>query len=209
MKIYRALLVLMMCLLVQLSVAQRWSMGLHGGYSAVLLKGHPVYNQSINAWGIGIGANYGISGLLSICAEVNYELKGAEGTVSYYNSNGDKVLDYTKKQELHYITLPVMVRFSAGVKNIKAFLNLGGYYGFLAGAWVNPQDRGVSHDVTPAFNRNDVGFAGGLGVSYQLGTHYTIGLEWRNNAGLTNVSKHMASQYNRSTIFEAGINYCF
>lgn len=182
------------------------AVGIHGAFSMAQLTGHPIYHSGVNTWSAGL-SHVNAHKNFAIVAELNYEGKGAQGTINYYNVVGDKLLSYDKRLQLHYITLPAMLRYTIGRKKIHAFANAGGYYGFLAAAWANPQDKGVSHNVTSDFNRNDLGLAFGAGGSFNMSEHYSISLEWRNHYGLKNVSASVGNQFNRNNLLQLSLYY--
>jgi hypothetical protein len=185
----------------------QWSVNIHGGYASINMVNHATYTQPDHAYSVGLGGTYTFKHHIAAVAEVNYELKGAQGSINYYNIVGDKVLSYNKQLQLHYVTVPVMARYSIGEKGIQAFVNAGMYYGYLAGAWVNPQTKGISHDVTADFKRIDFGLASGVGMLLHFNNMYSISLEWRNNYGLTNVGAQSTNQYNRTNLFQLAVQY--
>lgn len=189
--------------------AQRFAVNVHGGYNKTSLSDHPVYNQSIDAWSIGMGYVHQLNKYVGVQAELNYDLKGARGDITSYNSSGNKILSYSQNLQLHYVTVPVMARLNLGSGKFKVIANAGFYYGFLAGAWVNPQTKDISHDVTSDFNRNDLGLAAGAGFLYQLTPSYGLSLEWRNNTGFLSVSPTANNQFNRSNNVQLGMHYTF
>lgn len=185
----------------------QWSINMHGGYANTGILNHVTYNQPNSSYIMGLGGVYEFKNNIAVIAELNYEQKAAQGTINYYNLIGDKVLSYNKQLQLHYITVPVMARYSLGSKGIYAFVNAGLYYGLLAGAWVNPQDKGISHDVSADFKSNDMGLAGGLGMHFFMNNTFSISLEWRNHSGLSNISTLANNQYNRSNLFQLSVYY--
>jgi opacity protein-like surface antigen len=189
--------------------AQQIGVSIHGGYNQTSISGNSIADKSINAWNAGVGGMYELNKHIGVLAELNYDLKGAQGLISKYNAYGNKILSYNQTLQLHYLTLPVMAQFLVGSDRFNVFVNAGVYNGYLARAWVNPQDKGISHDVTSDFKRNDFGLAGGVGIQFQLNNHYGISLEWRNQYGLTNISSIANNQYNRINSFQFGVNYKF
>lgn len=185
----------------------QWGINIHGGYANTSVLNHETYNQPNNSYIVGLAGVYQFKNNIAVVAELNYERKAAQGTINYHNIIGDKVLSYNKQLQLHYITVPLMARYSLGSKGIYAFVDAGLYYGWLAGAWVNPQDIGISHDVSKDFKPNDIGFAGAFGMHFFINNTYSISLEWRNHSGLTNISTQANNQYNRSNLFQLSAYY--
>lgn len=187
--------------------AQRISLDTHAGYYQSRIVDHPNYDESLNKATIGLGACYHLNTYLAGVAELNYEQKGGEGTISMDNAYGYEVLSYSQTQQLFYVTLPLMIRGSIGNKKLRCFVNAGGYYGFLAGAWVNPQTQNESHKVVNKFNRNDLGLTGGLGLEYYFSAGWGISLEWRMNRGFVSIAKDENNQYNLSNGLMLGVRY--
>lgn len=183
----------------------RFYAGFHSGYNNSSIKNQSIYNQNNSGFLVGVDLSYALNKYFSLRAELNYEMKSAQGQITYYNSIGEQTLSYTKSQYLHYANIPVLAKIYLYNSNIKVFVSTGLYYGYLVEAWVNPQDVGVSHDVTTDYLRNDFGFIYGAGLQYNIANNYTLTAEWRNTLGLTNISSTTNNYYNRNTILQIGI----
>ncbi len=187
--------------------AQQVYFGLHGAYTTNTISTQTVYSASHVGINMGAHVQYSFNDYFAAYTELNYEQKGAEGTISFLNSIGETTLSYNQTQYLNYATLPVLFRASMGNNKARVFANAGMYYGFLFNAWVNPQTISVDHDITANFNHNDFGLAYGIGLSYQLNKQYALCGEWRMNNGLVNISKTGNNQLNQSIVFQLGFNY--
>ncbi|MEI6508364.1 MAG: porin family protein [Bacteroidota bacterium] len=185
----------------------RFYAGFHSGYNNSSIKNQSIYNQNNSGFLVGVDLSYALNKYFSLRAELNYEMKSAQGQITYYNSIGEQTLSYTKSQYLHYANIPVLAKIYLFNKDFKVFASTGLYDGYLIEAWVNPQDIGTSHDVTNDYLRNDFGFIYGAGLQYNIANNYTLTAEWRNTLGLTNISATASNYYNRTTIIQAGVAY--
>ena len=186
--------------------AQTFSVGGNVAYSNSSVSNNSPYNKNNNNFKTGINFQYAFDAYFVLVSELNYEQKGGNGDVNYYNTNGDITLTYGKTQYLHYATLPVIFKLQYGNK-LKPFIDAGFYYDFSVNAWENPQTAGVDHTVTSNFNRSDAGVCYGAGLTYQLNKQYTFSAEWRMNNGLMDISKSGNNTMNQSNIFQLSINY--
>jgi len=186
--------------------AQTLTVGGNVGYSNSLGTNNAPFTNSNNNFKMGINFQYAFVPNFVLVSELNYEQKGGNGDINYYNTLGDITLTYNKTQYLHYATLPVLFRLQYGNK-LKPFIDAGFYYGFLINAWENPQIIGINHTVTNNFSRSDAGICYGAGLTFQLNKQYTLSAEWRMNNGLMDISKTGNNSMNQSNIFQLSIHY--
>ena len=136
----------------------------------------------------------------------------------------------------HYLSLPVMARFSFGGEKLRGFLHAGGYMGYWADSrvkgteisWDNliddfladnesfvfaPYDRRYEF-ISKRDNRFDAGLVGGVGVCYRIHPNIELEAEGRCYYALTSTTKDYMKhtkqpQYNTTFTIQAGVKYCF
>ena len=96
-----------------------------------------------------------------------------------------------------YLQIPIMLNYSAGWKNIRAFVNAGGFGGLKL--------RGNN-------NKTEFGGVGGLGFECDI-KEFTFQLEGRGYFGATNTIKterqFKTPHYNTSVVIQAAVYYNF
>ena len=139
---------------------------------------------------IGLSAAFAFSKYLTIAFSPSYK------TISYqYQSqfswqdeeNSSNYLEHTYRHEqiLHYLSLPLAIRFSPAGKRFRPYLQAGGYYDYLldaqkqvttegidqaSGGQVSFRDSPQSTDISHLYIRSHAGILAGAGASYNLGT---------------------------------------
>ena len=162
--------------------AAQWKVGLNAGYTYNSYSIDTQYAYDFNYDGlggltVGIPVEYGILDWLAVRADLTYLQKGH--TMS-------RVYDPTYRDRRdHYLSLPVMARFSFGGEKVRGFLHAGGYMGYWAKSRVQGMERSnssilddlladkdptvfVAYDHKYEFNskrdnRFDAGLVGGVG----------------------------------------------
>ena len=168
------------CLTAQAQQAPAFTFGLKSGASLAGLANRNL-QSSHYLWGLytGLTGNYILAHGFSLQAEALYSQKGVGDDV---RAGG---VTYAQRLRLHYLDLPMLVRFRAQ----------GGYFevGPQLGVLLSARDHselpgyGASDEtVTDGFHRVDLGLVSSIG--YQLANGLGIGL--RTNAGLLNVPKN-------------------
>ena len=168
------------CLPAHAQQAPAFTLGLKGGASLASLTNRNL-QSSHYLWGFhtGLTGNYALSRGFSLQAEALYSQKGVGDEVSAGGAS------YEDRLRLHYLDLPVLIRFQAK----------GGYFGFgpQLGLLLSARDHsdlpghGASDEpVTDSFHRVELGLVSDIG--YQLASGLGIGL--RANVGLLNVPKN-------------------
>lgn len=211
--------------------AAQWKVGINAGYAYNRYCIDTQYAYDFNYKGrdgltIGIPVEYGILDWFAVRADLIYLQKGYKMTRLY--------LEDCRDRRDHYLSLPVMARFSFGSEKLRGFLHAGGYVGYWADSRV--KGRELSHtilldkllngeniffpyDHKYAFNskrdnRFDAGLAGGIGMSYRILPHIEIEAEGRCYYALTSITKDYMKhtkqpQYNTTFTLQAGVKYCF
>lgn len=167
--------------------------------------------DGMRGWNIGIPVGYQFFDWLSLEAtptyiQKNYNIVRSGFFTGVYQKNYDT-----------YLQLPVNLRFSFGGKELRGFMDLGGYVAYwktgrIKGTeadilnevdtsyeTVNPtsilgENYGYSYDQPYTFNsskdnRMEFGVIGGVGISYELFETYTFYVEGRYYRAMTDQQK--------------------
>lgn len=230
--IVTSLLLLAGCLLPDRAAAQ-WKVGVNAGYAYNQYSIDTQYAYDFNFDGrggltVGIPVEYGILDWLAVRADFVYLQKGYSMQRAYNQGYRDR--------RDHYLSLPVMARFSFGGEKLRGFLHAGGYMGYWADSrvkgtkisWDNliddfladnesfvfaPYDRRYEF-ISKRDNRFDAGLVGGVGVCYRIHPHIELEAEGRCYYALTSTTKDYMKhtkqpQYNTTFTIQAGVKYCF
>ena len=127
--IVTSLLLLAGCLLPDRAAAQ-WKVGVSAGYAYNQYSIDTQYAYDFNFDGrggvtVGIPVEYGILDWLAVRADFVYLQKGYSMQRAYDQGFRDR--------RDHYLSLPVMARFSFGGEKLRGFLHAGGYMGYWRG----------------------------------------------------------------------------
>lgn len=135
--IVTSLLLLAGCLLPDRAAAQ-WKVGVSAGYAYNQYSIDTQYAYDFNFDGrggltVGIPVEYGILDWLAVRADFVYLQKGYSMQRAYDQGFRDR--------RDHYLSLPVMARFSFGGEKLRGFLHAGGYMGYWADSRVKGTER--------------------------------------------------------------------
>ncbi|WPP50588.1 outer membrane beta-barrel protein [Catalinimonas niigatensis] len=139
---------------------------------------------------MGLSAAFSFSKYLTIAFSpsyktINYQYQSQFSWQDGENSNNYLELMYQHKQNLHYVSLPLLIRFSPAGKRFRPYLQAGGYYDRLldaqkivttegidqaSGGQVNFKEASQSTDISHLYIKSHTGILGGAGASYNLGT---------------------------------------
>jgi Outer membrane protein beta-barrel domain len=137
----------------------------------------------------GLSAEVPLSSRFALNANLNYEAKSFRS--DYYNNyNFDPVYTYDEVRAtttLHYLTLPVNVKFFVSPDSNTIYILGGGYAAYKIGARFRPDDN----DSTRLTNVSKTDFGATLGAGYRLGLDEDneLNFELRDNLGLTSTLK--------------------
>jgi len=183
----------------------KWVVGIHGGPDATTLYGSSVTTKA--GFVAGLHFQYKLDANFSLCAEINYEMKGY-------------IIDFTNieiKEALNYAILPLTFRYTLNCKRLKYFFQLGPYVGYLIKAIDHVSENGASkrtHSLDiENYERYDFGVTGGLGTIIPLSKKFQLPIEVRGNLGLNQIySKERYSDSdikNESLALLIGLQYIF
>lgn len=149
--------------------------------------------------------NFGVSVALSPALQVNqyvYESQFAWEDVE--NPANYLEFTFTHAQQLHYFSLPLLIRYSPLKGKLRPYVQIGTHYDRLLNAQKNVRTEGLdrasgsdvafqfsnqSSDISPLYLRSQLGLVAGAGITYNLGTltfcldgQYRYGLHTITNA---------------------------
>lgn len=157
-----------------------------------ILNDHKVY-EDVTA---NLGSQFGLSAAFSFSKLLTVAISPAYNTYKYQyhsqfswqdeeNTNNFLEHNYHHEQILHYLSLPLMVRFSPAGKRFRPYIQAGGYYNYLlnaqkqvttegldqaSGGQLNFKDAPQSTDISHLYIKSNAGVLAGAGASYNLGT---------------------------------------
>lgn len=207
--------------------------GIQGGLSVPNLSGG---NNEISqgytsrlAPNFGVTAQFAITNNFSIEPQINFDGQGGQRNgmqpvtdlspelpappSGYYYAN------FKNMSILNYVEIPVLAKYTFGLRGVGLEVNAGPFVGFLLNATekssgtssiyidkngtplempngsggyvpVPPQSFDASTDVTSSIRKMNFGVAGGVGVLFPLSGSSNLSLELRGLYGLTNVQKY-------------------
>lgn len=199
----RILFIFISLLFFPLVTNAQWRIGVTGGvdYNLYTSDEHyltDLYNEGM--WGkvFGVACLYDIKdwqwcrSKIGVRAEVNYVDKYIRTLKGH-----PEIMLFIKKRS--YLQLPVMVNYSLGNEEIRAFANIGGYCGWIISGKSNEWQRNF-----------DIGGIGGLGAEYNL-KHFTFQAEARCYASGRSVTKSdrkfETPHYNTTLVFQLALFY--
>jgi len=156
---------------------------------------------------------YPVSKGFSVKTNLLFETKGAAGIMPYYEKGTSRGM-YKTDVNYRYLTIPVLFNLTFGSR-LKYELSTGPYMGFLLSqktTWTNPSDGDdINNKDMSVYRPGDAGWIFGTGCRYYLNNRWSVNMEIRWNAGLSNIaSKPVMNSYsvhNLSTSALFGIHY--
>ncbi|MFP4095299.1 MAG: outer membrane beta-barrel protein [Cyclobacteriaceae bacterium] len=139
---------------------------------------------------LGLSAAFSFNKLFTIACSPSYKkiVYQYESNFSWSDpENPANTLAYTygHEQDLFYVSLPLLVRYSPAGKKVRPYLQVGAYYDRLlnarksvstsgtdqaSGGKVNFELSTQSTDISHLYIRSHAGLLGGAGVNYNMGT---------------------------------------
>ena len=163
---------------------------------------------------VGIPVEYGILDWLAVRADFVYLQKGYSMQRAYNQGYRDR--------RDHYLSLPVMARFSFGGEKLRGFLHAGGYMGYWADSrvkgteisWDNLIDDFLADNESFVFAPYDRRYEFISKRDYRIHPHIELEAEGRCYYALTSTTKDYMKhtkqpQYNTTFTIQAGVKYCF
>lgn len=174
--------------------------GLNLGYNFSSVADSETSSDSGAGMNVGASMDYYFSKTWSIKAKLIYDQKGWNNAF-ITNEFGN---DVNTNINLNYITIPVMANWHfASEKNW--YLHFGPYIGFL----VDAKETRYDTDLTEGFNKNDFGFAYGIGVKIPVSTKLKVFIEFDGQSGFSDIFEY--NQYesvsNSRGSLNVGLNF--
>ncbi len=139
---------------------------------------------------MGLSAAFSINKYLTVVLSPSYKTLNYQYQSQFSWQDEENSLNYLEhtyhhEKVLHYISLPLLFRFSPMGRRLKPYVQFGGYYDRLldaqkhittegidqaSGGQVNFKENPQSTDISHLFIRSHAGLLGGGGASYNLGT---------------------------------------
>ncbi|WNJ19630.1 porin family protein [Pontibacter sp. G13] len=139
---------------------------------------------------VGVFGQFSLSDRFALRTSVSFERKGFSQKGKIVDPLGVLIGEVQDFQNLDYLTLPIMGRFTFG-ESVQFFFNTGPYLGALLKYEQITKVTGQAEfnfQFTDQFNRLDLGWATGIGMQIPIGTNLMISTELRNHLGLLNIS---------------------
>ena len=170
--------------------------GIKGGALMSTINGDKAIDQFAKKIGpqIGVTAAYYVHPMLAIRGELNYEAKGG------------KFANHDMSMNLHYVTLPIYLKFNF-TRDPEIYIYAGGYASYLVAAKTKGTyeiiigddfiSESVNEDITPNITKVDVGLVAGLGVQGRFSRWLDLFLDFRYSQGFMNLDNNTADlRYN-------------
>lgn len=187
-------------LLSQSALAQNNSLSPTLGIRAGLLLSTIHGDEAIDSYAKKISPQVGFSAAyyphqnFSVCAELNYELKGGKFDM------------HEMKMNLHYITLPIYAKFNFN-EDPQIYLYAGAYSSYLISANTKGDyeiiigedhiNNSIDENILPNLNKFDVGLVAGFGVQGRFNRYLDIFIDLRYTKGFFNLDNNTAElRYN-------------
>ena len=179
---------------------------------ATLTGRDPLYDKKfMTGFNLGATMNISINDRFSIQPELFFSQQGYRADREIEN------LEATTVQTLNYIKVPVLARYTFGEGDLRAYVNLGPYLGFMVGGRerVDIDGREVSEeeidfDIQHELNRMDFGIALGGGALFRAGEGDLM-LDLRYGFGLMAVSDEVIFEAGRdaNSVWSLSVGYLF
>ncbi|MFC6102407.1 porin family protein [Olivibacter domesticus] len=209
--------ILFCCNFIALKTQAQLEVGISGGYNKNYLytsTGYRAFTKydAVSGFELGVPIQYHFNEWLAIQAEPSYIQKNYEQNRSHFFEG------VYQKNTNSYIQLPLMAHFSFGGKQLRGFLNIGGYGAYWAsgkvkGAVANVFDNGPEipddQDIDEYFQLNqphhynekytfdsrrdrrlELGLMAGIGIEYAILNKYRLFVEGRYYYSLSDQQKN-------------------
>ena len=212
-----------------LSFAQ-WKFGITGGaaYNSYSIDTHYMdgwHFSSLLGGTAGFMGQYDIKEWIAIRTDLNWTMKNHRQKHLVTDENGDLFTTTSYYTYNHYIQLPIMASLNTGSRNIRGFINLGGYGGYWLSSYLDFKENnyyyipGITMEYkdnsekytfdTNRDQRYDLGLVGGVGVEFRFPfkkPSWAVQIESRYYYSLTSTQKDYMRikdpKYNTTLVFQ-------
>lgn len=187
--------------------------GLNQNYLSTSNASEPFTDyRGMSGWNVGIPVGYQFFDWMAVVATPTYITK------NYDIERTGFFTGVYQKNYNNYLQLPVKLRFSFGGKELRGFVDLGGYAGYWMSGRIKGTEANILNEVDTSYqtvnptsvlgenypysydqkytfdnkkdNRMEFGLVGGAGISYELFETYTIFVEGHYYRAMTDQQKH-------------------
>lgn len=189
----------LLLLIAAFTASAQVKIGVNAGGTLASLRGNDVVEANNPGFNFmaGITLEVPVSEKLSFYTSVNYEAKTVSRDLPFDDNGqsnipdpGDPAFmqgDVDVKYTLHYITVPVNIRYYFGA-NKNFYVNGGPYVGIFAGESVTFNGDRLDTDESDIYKTFDFGVNLGLGMRVLQTAQHNLDIELRDNLGLSNIS---------------------
>ncbi len=173
-----------------LSQTARFEAGLQAGPSLEWLRGNKFIDDTDVLIGpaAGLTLQYNFSSKLGIRLGAGYQQKGSNTDVTFTDMNGSTIGSGTVRNEMQYMTIPLMLRYGFGEK-FRVSAGLGGYAGILMSAQYKTKGFDFpDQTTTDDLENTDFGLCASISGALSVGEKIRLSAEARYDKGLSNIS---------------------
>lgn len=202
MKHFKTFLTVIIAVIISSSAvkSQETGLGIEGGINISNVSTTPSVNlNSRTGFMIGGFADIGVSRIASIKPGVRYIVKG-------FTSSGN---GSTISENLHYIELPLLVKFRIPLNEVKPYFEAGPTLAIQLSASEDQTfgTQAQNYDAGFLYETIDFGLYFGSGVEFNVGNKIAMFTGGGYSLGLSNTSKTATSVRNRGFQFTAGVKF--
>ncbi|MCZ2442931.1 MAG: PorT family protein [Flavobacteriales bacterium] len=141
--------------------------------------------------------------------ELNYSAMGTMQNIYVTNYNGDTLGPGKFKYNLHYIQIPILIKFKLG-KKIRYYGEVGPYIGFLVAAKGGIDPDYKTETIFPLYNLSDnyhiidAGLKAGIGVEIPILNGQSLLIGMRYTQGFVDISRFSPRDWNIGIGFHLG-----
>lgn len=178
------------------SLRERYDLGLMGGPSSNMLRGNGFirqYDSPILSFGSGLFFRYNFRKTFSLGTGFYYFKKGCYATATN-DYSGVPEIGIQIRRGFTFFEVPLLLHVAFGRK-CRYFIEAGGYASYLISQndiFIPLYGKTYGEDNVGVYRGNDFGLIAGGGVQWSLRDQNTIGIGFRNEIGLTDLSRNYA-----------------
>lgn len=152
------------------------------------------YHNSRIGFYSGIGLQYNFSKNIALRTGLGFERKGTAHKSDITDNMANKIGQIKYHSNLDYVTLPILFRYSFGMKT-KLFVNLGPNFGILIHqkevSDARPEFSKSVYSNYDSFKKLNIGLSTGVGASHPISDRLKLNIEVRNNLGLSPINDYL------------------
>ena len=159
----------------------------------------------------GLTFSYKFADRFSVQSGINYDHKQTWNEILVVNDDREPLYNANIKHSFEFVSVPVLANFNFG-KKLTYFVSAGPYFAYLLKQKMIQNDE-LQNTVqettnTGSYNRLEVGFSLGAGISIPIKDNLNLSISLQNNLGLNSLSKPAGSTFKtNSTLLQLGVNF--